>query len=477
LIALVCAGIAVFAVRASAPWDLLDNDQIRPAAYALDAVVHGNWVIQTDFKDDVASKPPVYTWCVAALSAPLGRVSKLTLYLPCGFAITATALLAGWLAGRRYGARAGLLAGLAILISPLGMKHMALARTDAVFALTTSLAGVLGLLAWEGKRSWVWFYLACAIATLTKGPLGAAIGSAGLLAAVWERRTGHVGARTSGHMIGLSVFLVLTVGWFYLAYLQLGGRLIDKMIGRELLGHAVRSDGGGAFPGSSFAVPSLYFLARFAPWSIPVVFGIVRVFRGEDGDNDQRRASRYLVCWFLVGLAVFSIAPHQRADHLLPILLPAAVLGGRELSRWCGAWSDRKFNAWAVFAFGIALAAGVYWYHFERRDDPVIERLGHARELAAEIQTLGIDQGDLIFAPGTSAIQVLLGTKIDRMTEERAIEAVAAEPTRVIVARHAAQITERAALIGVELRSTARFPDADASYSLLQTEKPATDRP
>ncbi len=478
MIAILCAGVALFALRVSGAWDLLDNDQIRPAAYALDAVVHGNWIVQTDFKGEVTSKPPVYTWLVALLSYVFGGVNRVSLYLPCGAAITGTALLGGWLAGRRFGARAGLIAGLAILLSPLGMKHMALARTDAVFALTTSLAGVLGLLAWEGKRSWVWFYLACALATLTKGPLGAALGGAGLLAMVWERKNDSSTEQAGGHALGIALFLAMTAGWFYLAYLQLGGALIDKMIGRELVGHAVRSDNGSSIPGASLAVPTLYFLARFAPWSIPAVFGIVRTIRETNENPEQRRCARYLVCWFLFGLGVFSIAPHQRADHLMPILLPAAVLGGREVSRWFADWSDRKVAIGAWAAVMLTLGAGYYWYHIERRDGPLIRRLASARVIAEEINVRGNTAPDrIVFTPGTSVIQVLLGTKQTRVSDEEALDLVLDKPELIIAVRRTNEFTRKAGARGIELMRIDGIAETEPHYALFQLIATATEAP
>ena len=57
----------LLAMRVDDPSNLMDNDQQRPAAYAMDVAVNGQWIVQHDDSGDVASKPPLYPW-LAGLS-------------------------------------------------------------------------------------------------------------------------------------------------------------------------------------------------------------------------------------------------------------------------------------------------------------------------------------------------------------------------------------------------------------------------
>ena len=61
----------------------------------------------------------------------------------------------------------------------------------------------------------------------------------GLLAAGWERWSGRAAPIAGSHRLGVVLFLLITGGWFGWAYLELGQALIDRMIFRELLRHAI----------------------------------------------------------------------------------------------------------------------------------------------------------------------------------------------------------------------------------------------
>jgi len=81
LVAVVAACLGV--IRLTAPPNLLDQDQERPALYVLDATKNGHWLCQRDLSGDITSKPPLYTWLCALLTLANGRISLATLYLPC----------------------------------------------------------------------------------------------------------------------------------------------------------------------------------------------------------------------------------------------------------------------------------------------------------------------------------------------------------------------------------------------------------
>ncbi|HEY5909861.1 MAG TPA: hypothetical protein VJA21_04575, partial [Verrucomicrobiae bacterium] len=59
LLFLFTATLLLFAIRFTAPPDLMDRDQERPAAYILDVLRHGHWLVQTDLRGQITSKPPL----------------------------------------------------------------------------------------------------------------------------------------------------------------------------------------------------------------------------------------------------------------------------------------------------------------------------------------------------------------------------------------------------------------------------------
>jgi 4-amino-4-deoxy-L-arabinose transferase-like glycosyltransferase len=91
------------------------------------------------------------------------------------------------------------------------------------------LAALAAFRAWVKGSGWAWFWLAAAAGTMVKGPLAVVVGAAGLLAAIWERRTNSPTPFRGYHFVGVLVFLLIVGGWFALAYRELGQALIDKV--------------------------------------------------------------------------------------------------------------------------------------------------------------------------------------------------------------------------------------------------------
>src|SRR5262249_32690139 len=173
----------------------------------------------------------MHPWLSAFVSFPIARAPPFTLYLPTALATIVTAWCVAGATARYVCRRAGLLAGLTYLLSDVAAHQMAMARWDGLFALTVTGAALLAFRAWPTGRGWTWFWLVAAASTLTKGPLGVVLSLLGLGAVVWERRTGHARPLSGSHATGVALFLALTVGWFVLAYRQVGPHLVQNMIG------------------------------------------------------------------------------------------------------------------------------------------------------------------------------------------------------------------------------------------------------
>jgi hypothetical protein len=186
--------------------------------------------------------------------------------------------------------------------------------------------------------------------------------------------------------LGFGLFLLITFGWFWLAYRQSGQAFIDKVIGRELVGHIV-SEEHGTF-GIGFVKAPLYWLSRFLPWSLLAVVGLWRVVKHPAGTVGERRFERFLFCWIVGGLFLFALAKHQRGDLPLPLYPPAALLAGREVARWCQHWELKQLVSRSVVAVGTGLALYTIYLHavfartWEVQESEVIESF--ARKLAQD---------------------------------------------------------------------------------------------
>ena len=382
--------VLIYAIRLAGPLDYEADAQDRNVGYVMDTVWQGHWLVQTDIRERVMSKPPLHTW-LAAAGASIGGINRFTLSLPSALAVLGTTLLVFAVGRRRFGLLASGLAALAVILAPMMSRHIVLVRSDALFSFTIALAAFAAWRAWErkGEGSWLPFWLAATLATLTKGPLGILIAASGLLAWFWERRdTPKLPPPRGRHWPGIALLLGLTLGWLLLAYLSYGPKLIDRMIFGELLGHATGMN-KGATPGENLYKPVLFFTLRFLPFSLFTWYGFWRILRHPAADATERCFERFLFCWIATGLLLFGFAAHFRADLLLPLWPPAALLAGRELARLGERIGLRRF-AVLVTTVAILIVGGITWNtlgsrqgHASKEERYTLQAVQNAHALAA----------------------------------------------------------------------------------------------
>ncbi len=324
--------LILFAIRVTGPSNLLDNEQERPASYVMDILLNGNWLCQFDYNGDVMSKPPLFSW-IAAAASMWTTPGEAALYAPCLVAsliIVIGMMRAGvWLGNPLV----GVVASMTWLFSPFGFKHLALARTDALFAALVFVSSLLVYRAMREGRGWISAWLVITLAVLTKGPLAVPLALFGLLAFVVRGTPPVVNVPWRHIVVGVGLMLGIAAGWFLIAYLEVGRPLVDTMIFRELVGHAVKETDGRF--GEGFIKAPLYLFSRTFPWSLPAVAGLFLVLRRPRSAETPRLLS--FLCWSVLGgLAVLSLGTHQRSDLVLPLVPAFLLVGGWLLVRWMG---------------------------------------------------------------------------------------------------------------------------------------------
>lgn len=366
--------LTMFVIELTGYPDLMDNER-RVGGYVMDAVQNGHWLVQRDVSGDVASKPPMLTWLIALPTLALGQLTRFAIYLPSALATLGVTWLILHVGRAKFGWKAGLLGALAYLLSYVADNQLMTARYDGLFALPVMLGALAAHRAWNQGRGWTWFWLASALATLVKGPLGLLLAATGLLAAVWEWHSGHPQRVRGNHLPGVLLYLLICGGWFGLAYLEMGQPLIDKMIGRELVGHSLGAEESGA--GGAFYQPLLNVVFFYLPWSILALIAWWRVWKTPALDGETRRFERFLFCWFFVGLLMFSLSGHQHGRLIYPLIPAAALLVGRELARWLASFSWPKTRRLVAAATICTLAFLAIYHHV------ILRSSGHARDAMA----------------------------------------------------------------------------------------------
>lgn len=449
ILAILVTWLGIFLVRLYGPPNIEDGDQLRPSAYVLDLLENGNWIVQRDDTGDVTSKPPVYTWTVSLTALAVGRLNQFALYLPGALAMLGLSLLVFRVGLRSFGRGAAIVGALALLLSTVGVKQVHLARTDALFAFLCFSTALVGWRAAQGKTHWLFFWLLAALATLTKHPLGLIFPIGGVLGfALAARRGWHwpneqrpVLSAAVVAAAGACLYVAICGGWLFLAWLKLGDPVIEKMIGRELVQHALGpetalkifgadqlrlDDSDKESKGLLERLPApviYYFLPRFAPWSLFAMIGIAMVLLRPARDDTERRAEGFLAGYFVLGAIILSLSPHQRWDHMLPLLPAAALLAGREAVRLI----PRGFWRVAVLVYPIFLLLflGGVWIAFQLgRGEGKILRSIQAQRAAADIRAVVGDDFPIMHVDGTMPLQIFRGTMRPRVPLEQAQEAL-----------------------------------------------------
>jgi len=424
---IICLWLVIGIIRIGGWPDLMDNEQELQSSYVMDALQNHNWLCQRDWTGDITSKPPLYTWLAAAAQWPLPRMNRLAMCLPSALATLATALIVLRLGRRHFGPRAGAAAAMIYLLCLPVMKQVGMARMDGLFPFTITL-GVLA--AWNGLergRGWIWFWLAAAASTLTKGPFGILVSAAGLISVMFSGGvpTAEEGVRPASgrtwqfwleNIGGLALFLAITGGWLVAACLTMDGAY-NKLIRVELFSQSVQTY-KGVHPGQLFYVPPLHFLSRFLPWSIFTCAACVRLWRNPATTGAARRFERFVFFWLVGGIVPFCLASHQRADLIFPIYPAAALLAGRELVECL----FRLSRSWRVAIPGV-LAGGFLGYgvfHYQVDKPREVEITMAVRDMARSIEHDGGAQFPVTYAGAPFALDYYLNTMRAEVTAQRA---------------------------------------------------------
>jgi len=302
--------------------ELWSPDEPRFALIAEDMLQDGDFVVPHLLGRVYAEKPPLQIWLVVLTALPFGHVTEWAARFPSALAAIATVLLTGWFARRCFGEGAGFASALVLMTSGHFFMRGRWSCTDTILAFFFLGAVVLAFLWAEGKRWAGWgFFLACALATLTKGPVGLVL-PAGILVA-------HLALEGRGREIprfpwisGTLLFAAIVLPWFLLYGMRAGGGELGVLVLRENVDRF--------FHAWNNLRPFHYYLGRFPvsflPWSVFLPAAAVAFFRARR--DPALSPLRLVVLWFVLVFLFFSVSSGKRTVYLLPIFPAAAIVLG-----------------------------------------------------------------------------------------------------------------------------------------------------
>lgn len=363
----------------------LDPDEGLYGDIAREMLARRDWVLPRFNGLPYLEKPPLYFWLSAA-ALWAGAAPEWALRCWSAASALGTALLARAIAGRLYGRRAGLLAGLAFITTAGSALYVRKASTDFVFVFCLALA-LWGFVRDAQSREasparFLLLYVGAALAVLAKGLIGAVfpaliVGASLLWARELTVRDLNVGR-------GAAVFAAVTVPWHVLVAWRdptfFWFYLVDNQVLRFLNLRAFLED--------DVPVSAIGFLAAtfvwFFPWS---VFVLARPGRPE-APSPWRAVP---LIWAVVVIGFFALSRSRLEYYALPAFPALAVMVG-------GAWaSGRDVGRWlaAGLAGCAAVGAAALWAGARLTADQVLSGLAalnvYYRILRAQGEALPFD--------------------------------------------------------------------------------------
>jgi 4-amino-4-deoxy-L-arabinose transferase-like glycosyltransferase len=389
----------LLAVRGLGDVAIVGDDEAREVGIVQD-IVAGHW-LWPRFNDELLPDKPTLSHWLAAIPCALFGFSETAVRLPAVLAgagtIWWTVEFGSWL----LGPPAGLAAGVVLATCRSYFAHARVARPDTLLVLLLALALGCAYRWWrEGRRGDATAALALVgLGILAKGPVAPALFATAFgLFLLWQRSLRR--ALHGWTLPGVAAIAVLGLGWYAVAWAGWG----DTFVRQHLVGRYVRNLAGGLASGGSYSPKPWYFHLFFYPQHLPaivwpwtpfVALALWQLWR-RGGLRDPR--ARFLICWALAPVIVFTPAEWKLRYYLLPSLPPLALLTGPALARLLTApviplrATRGSIAVAATFVAGAAAGALVYltrpaWLSASDQvtREAVLTALGGARATAALI--------------------------------------------------------------------------------------------
>ena len=332
------------------PWitmgEFYTKGEPREASVATCILNTGNWILPSDYADEVAYKPPFMHWFIAAFSLPSGHVSESTARLPSGLALIGIIMMFFTLLLKRTSKYRAVVASF-ILLTSFEMHRSGIeARVDMTLAFFM-IAALISLFKWEEKELKGYPLLIPIFlggAALVKGPVGIILPC--LVFGIYliiSHRYSLWKIIYKNALVALPALAILSV-WYILAYQQ-GGTHFLNIVYAENFGRFLGKDSKSL--GISYELgqegPFWYYIPTiilgFMPWSLLLIFS---AFTRWHKDLFQHIKSQKISFWqklanmdkltlfslvsVVIILSFYAIPSSKRSVYIMPAYPFAAYL-------------------------------------------------------------------------------------------------------------------------------------------------------
>jgi 4-amino-4-deoxy-L-arabinose transferase-like glycosyltransferase len=296
-------------------YGLWEPDEARYAEIAREMLALRNFIVPHLNYVPYIEKPPLLYWLTAS-SMSLFGVNEFAARLPNALAALLGVIVTYCFVARAFDRRRAILAALVLATSGLYAVMAQVLTTDMLLTTMITVALFAFYLQWrEGGRWWWTLYVAAALATLTKGPVGVAIPFIAGVIFLWWQGELRGAIRRFHALSGLLVGLVIALPWFVAVTIREPGFFAFYFVGEHFRRFFESSYSHGE--------PIYYYLpvaaAGMLPWTIAVPFLPWRSL-------EPNPARRFCAISSAAILVLFSLASAKLIPYILPAFPPLAVL-------------------------------------------------------------------------------------------------------------------------------------------------------
>ena len=336
---------------------LTSPDEVFYAGTAREMAAHHTWFVPYLFDQPQFEKPILTFWLLRFAFAVLGVSSFAARLFPALFAtlgVLATYLLVTVAGGSRFKAF------LSAVILMSALLYIGLARTVftdmffSVFMLLALVSFYWGYVA-EGRTrgsAVILFFVFCAAAVLTKGPLGFALPMMAIVLFLALQR--NLAFLLSRHMLwGFLLGCLIALPWYLFMLATYGHGFTHEFFYNDHLRRVLEAEhrsvdrwyfypGGillSAFPWSVYAAAALVpFVARLRRWR-------------------ENPFPVFLACWIVVVVGVFQCAHSKLLSYVFPVLPALAVITADFIVDRAGPGRGRTLPVLSILTWLALLAA------------------------------------------------------------------------------------------------------------------------
>ncbi len=303
----------------------------REALVGYAMVQDGNWTLPVTNGVDMAYKPPLFHWCIAAISTFAGEVTEYTSRMPSAIALSFMVIAGFLFYAKRRGAEVAFLTGLITLTNFEVHRAGVNCRVDMLLAAMMVMA-LYQLYKWSEKQlkgiPWT-AILFLSGAALTKGPIGIALPClvAGLY--LWIRGYRFIRLFATFVLVGLAACIIPML-WYVAAWKQGGDAFLQLVLEENVLRLL------GKMTYESHEQPLHYnfitVLSGYVPYTLLVLFSLFTLkysklsgkpaewwkrFKTYIAEMDDTRL--YSLLSIVVIFVFYCIPKSKRSVYLLPI--------------------------------------------------------------------------------------------------------------------------------------------------------------